>query len=235
MLYSVFSLPVNSLEVQKHGFKCKRVGINLIRPGVTRGCKGQTVCLFLVRRQWNLRYSFPVGPDDYLAHSYCNCIQTREDRISGKTKIGLYADSGTRREASQSECSNRAKPCDICRDILRRHHHHHISQLGRNLRLVCSVTRHHGSYTVVRRPRKICVRNEGDITLRNRHRFLELNRDVRKCGRIYWSGRANRIYGLFSIHFISEYFVSDHASRVSFLLRIFHIASDARGAGGQTC
>ena len=44
-----------------------------------------------------------------------------------------------------------------------------------------------------------------------------------------WSGRANRIYGLFSILFISECFVSDHASRVSFLLRIFHIA---RGAGG---
>jgi len=103
MLYSVFSLPVNSLEVQQCGFECKKVGINLIPAGVTRGCKGPTACLFLVTRQRDLRYSLPVGPDDYLAHSHCNCIQTREDRISGKTKIGLYADSGTRREASQPE------------------------------------------------------------------------------------------------------------------------------------
>jgi hypothetical protein len=111
LLHSVFSLPVNSLKVQQYGFKCKRVGINLIPAGVTRGCKGPTVCLILVRRQRNLRYSLPVGPDDYLAHSHCNCIQTREDRISGRTKIGWYVDSGTRRGASQPEWSNRAKPC----------------------------------------------------------------------------------------------------------------------------
>jgi hypothetical protein len=111
LLYSIFSLPVNSLKVQPYGFKCKRVGINLISAGVTRGCKGPTEGLFLVKRQRNLRYSLPVRPDDYLSHSHCNCIQTWEDRISGRTKIGWYADSGTRRGASQPEWSNRSMPC----------------------------------------------------------------------------------------------------------------------------
>ena len=39
------------------------------------------------------------------------------------------------------------------------------------------------------------------IILRNRRRFLKLNQDIRNCGRISWSGRANRIRELFRIHF----------------------------------
>ena len=97
-----------------------------------------------------------------LSLSYCNCIQSREDRIAGRAKIVWCALILVPREEPDSlkGATALSHASDICRDTL---HHHHISQLGRNLCVVCSITRHTGRHTVVRRSRKISVRSSINI------------------------------------------------------------------------